>query len=115
MKRGYTYEDMDPTENYWLAIVHPNDKEKAAAAASATFETGGGTNEFRWVAKDGRVIWVEAQSTVITDEDGNPVGMRGVTIDMTERRRAEARIRETEDTFSKAFHACPAGRAIVSS
>jgi PAS domain S-box-containing protein len=110
---GYTVEEWTSIPNFWLTIVHPEDKERAAAAASATFEAGFGTNEFRWVAKDGRVIWVEAQSTVIRDEAGNTVGMRGVTMDITERRQSEARIRETEERFSKAFHNSPAGVSIV--
>ncbi len=94
---GYTVEEWTSTPNFWLTIVHPDDREKAAASAAATFEAGFGINEFRWVAKDGSVIWVEAQSTVIRDDDGNPVGMRGVTMDITERRQTEARIRESEE------------------
>ncbi|MEO8456463.1 MAG: PAS domain S-box protein [Chloroflexota bacterium] len=111
---GYSVEEWVNTPNFWLTIVHPDDKEQAAAESLHTFETGGGTIEFRWMTKDGRAIWVEAQSTVIRDDNGNPLGMRGVTMDITERREAESKIRETEERFSKAFHASPAGLSIVS-
>ena len=35
------------------------------------------------------MIWVESQSTAICDEQGNPVGMRGVTMDISERKQKE--------------------------
>src|SRR5262249_17805396 len=54
--------------------------------------TGGGS-EFRWIRRDGRAIWVEAQSAVVCDATGQPVGMRGVTMDITERKQAEERLR----------------------
>jgi len=111
---GYSVQEWLSTPNFWLTIVHPEDREQAAAASAAAFESGGAAIEFRWMAKDGRAIWVEAQSTVIYDDAGSPVGMRGVTMDISERRQADAKIRETEERFSKAFHASPAGLSIVS-
>jgi len=48
----------------------------------------GGSSRFRWVHKDGRVVWVEAQSIVVCDETG-PIGMRGVTLDITAAVEAE--------------------------
>ncbi|HEX8152878.1 MAG TPA: PAS domain-containing protein [Thermoanaerobaculia bacterium] len=91
---GYTVEEWLSTPNFWLVIVHPDDRQQAAAAAAEHFAKGGnGTNAFRWVAKDGRVLWVESQAAVIADDAGNPIGMRGVTMDVTARRRAEESIR----------------------
>lgn len=112
---GYSASEWKDIRNFWLELVHPDDKERAAAEAAAIFESNGtGTSEYRWVAKDGRVVWVESQSTVIMDERGVPIGMRGVIMDITERRNSEAKVRETEERFSKAFHASPAGLSIVS-
>jgi len=51
------------------------------------------TNTFRWLTKDGRAIWCEAHSTVIHDEEGVPVGMRGVTLDISARKLAEESLR----------------------
>ncbi|GAC1402933.1 MAG: hypothetical protein NVSMB56_17900 [Pyrinomonadaceae bacterium] len=87
---GYSVEDWLSTPNFWLSIVHDEDKVRAAHEAAAIFASGKvGTSTFRWVAKDGRVLWVEAQSSAISDESGHPVGMRGVTMDITERIVAE--------------------------
>ena len=52
---GYTREEWLATPNFWLTIVHPEDKEEAARHAAENFQSkDGGTNRFRWVAKDGR-------------------------------------------------------------
>jgi PAS domain S-box-containing protein len=87
---GYGTNEWLSTPNFWLSIVHPDDTERAAQEAAAIFASGkGGTSRFRWIAKDGRVIWVEAQSVVVCDDSETPIGMRGVTMDITERKRAE--------------------------
>ena len=91
---GYSVKEWLEKPNFWLDIVHPSDRERAAREATAIFESGKeGHSEFRWLHKDGRVLWVEAASSVIKDENGQPVGMRGVTMDVTERRRDQRRLR----------------------
>jgi PAS domain S-box-containing protein len=91
---GYTVEEWLQTPNFWLTVVHPEDRERAAAEARAIYESReGGTSRFRWVRKDGRVVHVEAQSRIILDELGRPVGMRGVTMDITDLKTAEERLR----------------------
>ncbi|HKU72579.1 MAG TPA: MASE1 domain-containing protein [Pyrinomonadaceae bacterium] len=86
---GYSREEWLSTPNFWLSIVHPDDKDRAAAEAAAIFASGkGGSSRFRWLHKNGREVWVEAQSIVVCD--GNePVGMRGVTMDITAAVHAE--------------------------
>jgi len=100
---GYTVEEWLATPNFWLSIVHEDDRERAARTASETFASGRvGTNQFRWMAKDGRAVWVEAHSVAITDESGRPVGMRGVTMDITERKEAGEELRRWEHIFRHA-------------
>lgn len=87
---GYSVDQWLSTPNFWLTIVHPEDKERAAQEAAAIFATRkGGISRFRWLASDGRVVWVESQSVVVCDDHETPIGMRGVTMDITERKRAE--------------------------
>ncbi len=87
---GYSVQHWLSTPNFWLSIVHPEDRERAMREATAFFTSGkGGVSQFRLIAKDGRTVWVEAHSTVILDEKGNPAGMRGVTVDITASKEAE--------------------------
>src|SRR5262249_23870321 len=78
---GYEAAQCTSTPKFWLTIVHPDDRERAAREAAAIFASGrGGVSQFRWIAKDGRVVWVEARSQVILDNSGRPIGLRGVTM-----------------------------------
>ncbi|HEX8185183.1 MAG TPA: PAS domain S-box protein, partial [Blastocatellia bacterium] len=56
---GYSVEEWLATPNFWLSVVHPEDKERAAQEAYDIYlSCEGGTSQFRWVTKDGRAIWV---------------------------------------------------------
>jgi PAS domain S-box-containing protein len=91
---GYTADEWLATPNFWLTIVHPDDREAAAKHAQDHFAAGDfRVNTFRWLTKDGRAIWVESHSMVMKDDDGKPAGMRGVTLDITSRKRAEDSLR----------------------
>ncbi|HVF23425.1 MAG TPA: MASE1 domain-containing protein, partial [Pyrinomonadaceae bacterium] len=99
---GYSREEWLATPNFWLQIVHPDDRERAAAEAATIFASGkGGSIRFRWLHKDGHEVWVEARSIVVCDETG-PVGMRGVTTDITAAVRAEI---ERGELLSRESHA----------
>jgi PAS domain S-box-containing protein len=99
---GYSKEEWLSTPNFWLTLVHPDDKERAAAEAAAIFASGkDGVSRFRWMHRDGHEIWVEAHSAVVSDETG-PLGMRGVTMDITAAVKAEIERAELLDRESRA-------------
>lgn len=100
---GYSVHEWLSTPNFWLTIVHPDDKEEAARVATDTFRNGAGTNRFRWVARDGHPIWVEAHSTTIRDSDGTPLGMRGVTMDITERKNLEDQVKRQAEELKTEY------------
>lgn len=91
---GYTTEEWLTTPNFWLSLVHPEDKESAAAEATAIFVSGErGESQFRWMTKDGRALDVLAYSQVVCDSLGQPAGMRGITFDVSDRAHAERQLR----------------------
>ena len=97
---GYTVEEWLSIPNFWLSIVHPEDRVEAGRRASDVFESGNnGPLEFRWIRKDGSAIWVESNFVVIRDDEGRPLGLRGVNTDITERRDAEAALRGSEERY----------------
>jgi two-component system cell cycle sensor histidine kinase/response regulator CckA len=113
---GYSVEEWLSTPNFWLTIVHPDDKEHAAREAATNFAAGkNSTVEFRWVAKDGHAVWIESNYAVIKDDEGHPVGLRGVTTDVSERKRAEEALRESEGRFRTIFEQAGAGVAEIDS
>lgn len=83
---GYSLEEWLGTPNFWLKIVHTEDRERAAREAAQIYESGkGGISRFRWVTKKGEARWVEAHSIIIKDRQKKPIGMRGVTMDVHDR------------------------------
>jgi PAS domain S-box-containing protein len=97
---GYTREEWLSNPNFWLTLAHPEDKECAAREAADIFAGGkGGSVTLRWVAKDGRVLWVEIHTVVILDAAGVPVGLRGVTMEITTRQEAERLRLEIHDAL----------------
>lgn len=86
--QGYTHEDwMKP--DFWLQIVHPDDSETVKSSADRLMAEGRGSMVYRWIAKHGDVSWMTAQITVIRDEAGAPIGLRGIALDVTEQKQAE--------------------------
>src|SRR5258708_1924999 len=105
---GYSKEEWLNTSNFWLKIVHPDDQKGAADRAVQGYESSErDVNEFRWQTKDDRSIWVQAQSVTIRDVEGKPVGRRGVTMDITERRTSEDRLRASEERLRRVFENMP--------
>ncbi len=91
---GYTAEEWMQAPDFWLTILHPEDRQRAGQEYEEIFSSGvGGVSQFRWIARDGRVVWAESHSVVIRDEHGQPAGMRGVTMDISTRKAAEENLR----------------------
>jgi PAS domain S-box-containing protein len=94
---GYSVEEWMSTPNFWLSIVHPEDRERAAAVALRAFASGSPhTNRFRWIAKDGRTVWVESHASVLRQASGEPIGMRGVTFDISAQVQAEQELQQSQ-------------------
>ncbi|UFS70982.1 PAS domain S-box protein [Geomonas sp. RF6] len=53
---------------------------------------------------DGRTVWTEAVRTPICDERGNLIGLTGIARDITDRRRMEKSLQDSEATLLQIFH-----------
>jgi PAS domain S-box-containing protein len=94
---GYRPEEWLAKPNFWLSVVHPDDRERAERETGAIYAgRKGGTTLFRWVHQDGHFVWAESHIVVICDESGTPVGMRGVSLDVTARKVAEAELEDAQ-------------------
>lgn len=86
---GYSPEEwLGGSPNFWIEIMHPDDRARVIEEQKAVYATRAGSFQYRWVTKDGRTIWVETRIRVVQAADG-AMGVRGVTMDITARRQAE--------------------------
>ncbi len=65
------------------------------------------TLELEMIRRDGTTVWTEVKLSFIRDEHQQPVAILGLTRDITERRRADEAIVESEEKFRKAFYTTP--------
>ena len=107
---GYTPEEWTTTPGLWLSRVHPQDRERVRAASVHSGETGEPFDqEYRYLAKDGRVVWVIDRATLLRrDESGSLDLFQGVMVDVTARKEAERKAEEAESRFRDLIDAGPA-------
>ena len=91
---GYTVQEWMSEPRFWLSIIPDEEREETLRANDAIFESGtSGVIQYHWRTKDGRLLWVESHLSAIFDDNNRPVGLRGVTLDISERKAAEEGLR----------------------
>jgi PAS domain S-box-containing protein len=78
----------------FLARVHPEDRARfAAGIRSLSIENPSYSTSFRFIRPDGHEVWLEETGKAEFDPTGNPLRLKGLSRDITERKRAEERQR----------------------
>ncbi|MBV9771041.1 MAG: PAS domain-containing protein, partial [Bryobacterales bacterium] len=81
----------------FIAHIHPDDRPGLDAKLGHVLGTGGHfADEYRVVQPNGSVRWVYARGRCHLDNRGNPTRFPGVVFDITERKRAEEGLRESQ-------------------
>lgn len=77
--------------------VHPDDRTGLVAAFEHSIRSGTDYDaEFRIVRSDGDIRWLVGRGRVIGHDADGPTRMIGINYDVTERRRAERELKESE-------------------
>ncbi len=86
------------TREQLSARVHPDDRALfIGVVRQLTPENAASKISYRVLRSDGSVIWVEKNARAFFDEQGRLQRMVGMVTDITERKRAEEALRESED------------------
>ncbi len=106
---GYSPQEWVANPTIWLSLLHPDDRDVALAADAHHYATGESlAQEYRMIARDGRVVWVRDEAVVVRDEYGTPKFAQGFLSDITERKLSEERIRALEKMYRLFVEQIPA-------
>jgi PAS domain S-box-containing protein len=103
---GYEPQVWLDTPEFWEKRLHPQDAAKAMRTGHELAALGQPyTQEYRMVAADGRTVWIRESGTVLV-ENGQPVAMRGIFLDITRQKLDAAELdklnRQLMDTSRRA-------------
>ena len=106
---GYPYERFLADADFWFDLVHPDDRARMEAAATAAGREGlAFDEEYRMRHVDGQWVWVHDTSSPVPSEDGSISHFQGFMIDVTGRKEAERLLREAEHRYRSMVEAIPA-------
>jgi len=110
-----------PSGNYvggeedFLSRVHPDDREQVGKALKDAQQNHQPyAAECRIVWQDGTMRWIESQGKFYYAVDGEPERMLGMAVNITERKRAEQALRESEDHYRALVETLPDAIFVVS-
>ena len=94
--------------------THPEDRERVQASIRNALErTHAWDTEYRVLWPDGSVHWLHSKGAVFLDASRRPLRTTGVVLDITESKRAEAALRESEQRFRATFFQAAVGMAQI--
>ncbi|MDP2218373.1 MAG: PAS domain S-box protein, partial [Methanolobus sp.] len=95
---GYTPEEHYADPDLGFKLVHPDDRYILEELAKGNDKDRTAVT-LRWVRRDGNVIWAEQKNILLYDEEGNLIALEGIARDITERKRMEDELAQSEEKY----------------
>jgi PAS domain S-box-containing protein len=87
---GYSAEEWASEDDFFSRVLHPEDRNRVLRAFARAHKTERPIQiEYRMIAKDGRVVWIQDNAAVARDDEGKPLHFQGFMADVTVRRQNE--------------------------
>jgi PAS domain S-box-containing protein len=92
---GYAPEEIEQSVESWYSRIHPDDRERVVTGIRAAIDGGetSWSDEYRFQRRDGRYAEIYDRGYVIHDANCRPVRMVGSMMEVSERKRTEAQLR----------------------
>jgi PAS domain S-box-containing protein len=104
---------VEPSLSTWMDSIHPDDRKRVSDEYELALASRDEQHlEFR-ILRDGQVRWLQSEGRVICDSANRPVRITGIIWDITERKRAEAALRESEERYRGIYQHAETGIAIT--
>jgi PAS domain S-box-containing protein len=99
--------------NDFVRFIHPDDRQRVLSDVESAIKRGNDYYaEFRIVRDDGAIVWLSSKGCLVRGASGAG-RMIGVNIDITERKRAEQALHESQERLRSAFDHATIGMALV--
>lgn len=100
---GYPVDRWLSEADFWVNLVHPEDRERTVSICLAATERGDDhAFEYRAIRADGSIVWLRDIVRVSRDPAG-AVRLRGVMVDVTEAKRAQEALLQAEERYRSIF------------
>ncbi len=113
---GYAEHEISDSSDEWAIHVHPDDREPSDRELDRHLrgESPVYVSEHRIRCKDGSYKWILDRGKLIQwDHDGTPLRIIGTQTDITERKRAEEALRQSEGRYRTIFEHTATANIIV--
>ncbi|WP_416674897.1 PAS domain S-box protein [Egbenema bharatensis] len=105
---GYDKNQVAPSYENWLRAIHPDDLEKVQQEVERSLSKECYFQfDFRIVHQDGSVRWLTERGQSLCDQEGKVTGAIGILLDITERKRIEEELRESQRFIQSITDASP--------
>jgi PAS domain S-box-containing protein len=102
---GYTAAEWSENPTLWYQRLHPDERQRWNEEFSRTVASAQPfRGDYRFLARDGRVVWIHGEVKVIYDESGRPF-MHGIGYDITELKLIEDGLRQSQEKEQRANRA----------
>ena len=95
----FRWEEFEPTEDWWVARIHPDDLERVRRVVLPALHSGLGSRwevEYRFRRGDGSYATVLERGNVVRDHHGDPVRCVGTVTDVSDRAELAAQLRQAQ-------------------
>lgn len=100
---GFTAEEWMSSPDFWIERIHPDDRVRIIAEYQESSQAQGPIFlEYRYMARDGRIVWVHDEAALVRDEEGVPQYWQGFMVDITDRKHAEDELRAAKEAAEEA-------------
>jgi PAS domain S-box-containing protein len=99
---GFTQKEWLESPVLWYTQLHPDDRGRWHEEFARTCATGEPFRSvYRFVARDGRVVWVHGEADLVHDDSGRPLFLQGVAFDITAIKQAEQELKALNQTLER--------------
>jgi PAS domain S-box-containing protein len=99
---GYSAERWVAEPDFWIKLIHPDDRERAVAFCRQEILQGRDCElEYRCLAANGRAVWLRNRAYIVRDPLGGVRKLRGLMLDITEAKQAQEALSSRADELAR--------------